>query len=219
MDIDPYALRIGAILFIFLVCSLALHEWGHAYVADRLGDDTPRNEGRVTLNPLVHIDPIGTILIPLLGIFGMFGSLGVIGWAKPVYTNPANFKRGYFDQMLVTLAGPGMNVALATVGTVLAVVSGRFGLPVVGLFEQLVRLNVVLAVFNLLPIPPLDGSKFLIYLGAMREETYMRLSMFGGILLLVLINVPAFRSLLHTLIGYGFVPFQILAGALARLLG
>ncbi len=218
MDIDPYALRIGIIQFIVLVCSLTLHEWGHAYVADRLGDDTPRREGRVTLNPLPHIDPMGTILIPALGMFGMFGRLGIIGWAKPVYTNPSNFRRGYFDQALVTLAGPAMNVALATVGTICAVVAGRFSLPVVDLFQIVIELNVMLAVFNLLPIPPLDGSKFLIYLGAVREETYMRMSMFGGIVLLVLINIPVFRSLLGRLIEIGYVPFVLLAQVLARLI-
>lgn len=207
MDIDPYVLRIGAIRFIILVCSLVLHEWGHAYAADRLGDDTPRREGRVTLNPLAHIDIIGTIIIPLLGAAGFFGSFAMIGWAKPVYTNPANFRRGYLDQSIVTIAGPAMNILLALFGTIGVVISGRLGWPTVDLFGMVLTLNVALTVFNLLPIPPLDGSKFLIYWGGMREETYVRVAMYGSFALLLLINVPVFRDLVMRLILWGHIPF------------
>ena len=125
MDLDLNALREGAIFFIVVIASLALHEWGHAAMADRLGDDTPRNEGRVTLNPLVHIDLIGTILIPLLGALGFFGSFNMIGWAKPVYTNPANLRRGHFDQSLVTAAGPGVNFLLALGATLAAALASH----------------------------------------------------------------------------------------------
>jgi Zn-dependent protease len=207
MDIDPYVLKIGAIRFIIVVCSLALHEWGHAYVADRLGDPTPRNEGRVTLNPMAHIDIIGTIVIPLMGALGMFGKFAMIGWAKPVYTNPSYFRRGYFDQALVTLAGPGMNIALAIAGTAGAIICARLGLPVARLFGYVIEINVALAVFNMLPIPPLDGSKFLMYLGAMSEETYMRISMFGSFLLLILINIPACRMFMGLLMDRALIPF------------
>src|SRR4051794_38474467 len=113
MDLDLEMLRQGLLRVLVLICSLALHEWGHAFVADRLGDDTPRSQGRVTLNPLAHIDWIGTVLIPLLGVLGFFGGLAGIGWAKPVYTNPSNFRRGMSDQALVTIAGPAVNFLLA----------------------------------------------------------------------------------------------------------
>lgn len=215
MDIDPYALKMGAIKLIILVCSLALHEWGHAYVADKLGDDTPRREGRVTLNPLAHIDLIGTILIPAMGIMGMFGNFALIGWAKPVYTNPANFRHGYRDQALVTLAGPGMNVVLALLGTFGAIIAARANLRVVELFEFIIGMNISLAVFNMLPIPPLDGSKFLLYFGAIKEETYVRISMFGGILLLLLINIPVFRDLVMSIIKVAQIPFILLLQAFA----
>ena len=115
--------REGLIFFIILVCSLSLHEWGHAIVADMLGDDTPRSQGRVTTNPLAHIDPIGTLLFPLLGAFGFFGKLAMIGWAKPIYTNPSNFKRGRVDQAWVTLAGPGVNLFLALIAVIAAAVA------------------------------------------------------------------------------------------------
>ena len=80
-------LREALIYLIVIVASLALHEWGHAFTADRLGDPTPHSQGRVTLNPLVHIDLLGTIIIPFLGALGFFGGFGLIGWAKPVWTN------------------------------------------------------------------------------------------------------------------------------------
>src|ERR1044071_2878675 len=123
MDIDMGALRDGVLRFIILVLSLSLHEWGHAIVADKLGDDTPRAQGRVTLYPMAHIDWIGTILIPAMSALGFFGGFSMIGWAKPVYTNPANFRRGMFDQALVTIAGPGVNFTLALLGTFAAAIA------------------------------------------------------------------------------------------------
>lgn len=210
MDLDIEQLRQGLIAFLIVVSSLALHEWGHAAMADRLGDPTPRNEGRVTLNPLAHIDWIGTILIPLLGVLGFFGGFAMIGWAKPVYTNPSYFRRGYFDQALVTIAGPGMNFALAVVFTVFAALTERFLPGVTELCFTVVTINVALMVFNLLPIPPLDGSKFLMYWFGMSEEAYNRFSAMGGLILLVCINIPAFRQLLGNLISGALIPFIFL---------
>lgn len=214
MDIDPGAFRDGAISFIIVVCSLALHEWGHAVVADRLGDDTPRREGRVTLNPFAHIDPIGTIVLPLMQVMGFFGGFAMIGWAKPVYTNPSNFRRGYFDQALVTLAGPGVNVALALVATVAAAVAIRVAPGTFPLFEKMLVINIALFVFNMLPIPPLDGSKFLIYWFGMAETTYVRVSTFGSLFLLLLINLPVFRNVVGRLIEFVAIPFLLLLRAL-----
>jgi Zn-dependent protease len=210
MDIDPAALRIGAIQFIIVVCSLALHEWGHAVVADKLGDDTPRREGRVTLNPLAHIDPIGTIVIPLLGALGFFGGFAMIGWAKPVYIDPSSFRRGQFDQALVTLAGPGMNLALALLATLAAAVCAHVARPAVELFSWAISINVALFVFNMLPVPPLDGSKFYMYWFGMSEDTYVRISTFGSFGLLLLINVEAFRDLIGLVINFATTPFVLL---------
>src|SRR4051812_12007224 len=126
MDIDMGALREGVLSFIVLVLSLSLNEWGHAIVADTLGDDTPRSQGRVTLYPMAHIDWIGTILIPAMSALGFFGGFAMIGWAKPVYTNPANFRRGMFDEALVTIAGPGVNLFLAFLGTLGAAAAVHF---------------------------------------------------------------------------------------------
>jgi Zn-dependent protease len=214
MDLDPAALREAALYLIILVCSLALHEWGHAFVADKLGDDTPRSQGRVTLNPLAHIDLFGTILIPALGLLGFFGHFSLIGWAKPVYTNPSNFRRGQFDQALVTIAGPGINLSLALIATLGAAVCHHLQPSVTPLFFMILEVNVALFVFNLLPIPPLDGSKFLMYWGGMSEETYVGISRWSGFLLLVLLNLSGFRVLLGELIAWGSFPFELLYGAL-----
>jgi Zn-dependent protease len=214
MEIDPAALRDGVLKFIVLVLSLTAHEWGHAIIADKLGDDTPRSQGRVTLYPMAHIDLIGTILIPALGALGFFGSFAMIGWAKPVYVNTANFRRGHFDEALVTLAGPGVNVFLALLATFGMIGAMHLQSPQLGEFCRMVlTLNVALAVFNMLPIPPLDGSKFLMYLFGMSVETYMRIAMYGSFVLLVLINIPAFRQFVGMLIGLGLVPFRMILTA------
>src|SRR6202789_370979 len=117
----------GLIQYLMLVALLTFHEFGHAWTAWKCGDDTARLQGRVSLNPLVHIDPIGTVLLPLLMIF-MPGSIGrvMIGWAKPVPVNPYNLHRKNVDDVLVTMAGPGMNLLLA----VLLVAAARAGLAI-----------------------------------------------------------------------------------------
>jgi Zn-dependent protease len=211
MEMDMYTVREVVLRLIIVVLSLTLHEWGHAIVADKLGDPTPRSEGRVTLYPMAHLDWIGTVLFPLLGAIGFFGSFAMLGWAKPVYTNPSNFRRGHFDQALVTLAGPGVNFALALIGTVAAAIFVRLQIqPAADFCVLLISVNVGLFVFNLLPIPPLDGSKFLMYWFGMTEDLYYRLSTFGGFFLLLLINIPAFRKMLGMLIAIAARPFESL---------
>lgn len=196
-------------LFIAII-SFTVHEWGHAKMADRLGDDTPRLQGRVTLNPGVHIDLLGTIIIPLLSALGFFGRLGIIGWAKPVMTNPNNFRNRTADQAWVTIAGPAMNIVLAVFATVAAAASSRFLPSLVDLFEQVIRLNVLLLVFNLLPIPPLDGSKFLMYWFGMSEEAYLRFAQWGGFLLLLLVNLHPFQQLLVRMMNAAIIPLEML---------
>lgn len=213
-NFDPGALRVVLLELVMLIISFTLHEWGHAAMADHLGDDTPRSQGRVTLDPLAHIDLIGTIILPLLSALGFFGRLGVIGWAKPVMTNPANL-RGKHDRALVTIAGPAMNVLLALIGVLLAAAAHHSSVErLVPWMLTFMELNVLLVIFNLLPIPPLDGSKFLMYWFGLSEEVYMRLSQVGGIILLVLVNIPAFQGVLLLLRDIAMRPFILLYSVL-----
>lgn len=135
------------------------HEWAHAWVADRLGDDTPRREGRLTLNPLAHVDWIGTVILP--AVTSLMGG-GFLGWGKPVPTNPAQLRGGWNGLATVALAGPASNVILAVLlaGVGRALASSQ--IRVAELALQGVVLSLYLAVFNLLPVPPLDGSKLLL---------------------------------------------------------
>ena len=129
--------------FIALIVAITIHEFSHAFVADQLGDPTPRSYGRVSLNPLAHLDPLGTVMMLLVHF----------GWGKPVPIDPYNFAHPKRDEILVAIAGPGSNLILAII---LSIFWHFFPSQLVIIF---VSINVALAVFNLLPIPPLDGSK------------------------------------------------------------
>jgi Zn-dependent protease len=200
-------LRQGGILFIILLASLTIHEWAHAWTADKLGDPTPASEGRVTLNPASHLDWLGSLIIPALNIFLLSG-FSLIGWGKPVMVNPSYFRRRVRDHLLTVLAGPASNLVLALV----AAIAYRL-FPAAGeIFLNLLFVNVSLAVFNLLPLPPLDGGWLLKYATGMRDETFIRVGFMMGFILLILINVPQFRQLLGFLIGSALIPFRAIAG-------
>ena len=155
------------IAFIVLLFSLTFHELAHAWTADRLGDPTARLLGRVSFNPIVHADPIGTVLFPRLALVG---GIPVIGWAKPVPVNVGRLRRRHRDFVIVAAAGPASNLVLAVSAALLLavvpvspVVLGEPNVtaPIASLLSLAVRLNILLAVFNMLPIPPLDGGNVL----------------------------------------------------------
>jgi Zn-dependent protease len=190
----------GLIYYIGLIVLLTLHEFGHAWTAWRCGDDTAKLQGRVSLNPLVHIDPVGTVLLPLIMIFAS-PSVGrfLVGWAKPVPVNPYNLGHPRRDDILVTMAGPGMNLLLAVVLVGLA----RVGILVhsddmAGLCIQWAELSLMLCFFNLIPIPPLDGSHVMRNVTNMSYETYNQLSRFGFIVVIIVLQIPLVRQVLGT---------------------
>lgn len=203
MDFSPEHLRWSLLQLILLVVSIGLHEFGHAWVADLRGDPLPRLQGRVTLNPLAHADPIGTLLIPGIMIFFNPG-FGLIGWGKPVQISLPNPATRRMDDILITMAGPTMNLVLclvlAFVGVVMDVSWANSASHNLGKFLVLgMLMNVGLLCFNLIPIPPLDGSRVLYRLGVYSLEFFTMLSRYSFIILIILINLPGFGHMIGVL--------------------
>lgn len=213
---DPLIVAGGLIVLLF---SVIFHEVMHGLAALRFGDRTAKNAGRLTLNPLPHIDPIGTILVPftlliLPMILGGFGGF-VFGWAKPVPVNPLNFSNLRRGELVVSSAGILGNVFLALVAGILIKVLTLFGAPIalIYILDFGVVINLSLAVFNLLPIPPLDGSKIVMSLLPYQQaKTYAQLEQYGPILLMMLLIFPSARVFLHSIIDGGVTLLRLLMG-------
>jgi Zn-dependent protease len=208
----------GLIFYLGLVILLTFHEFAHAWTAWKLGDDTARLQGRLSLNPIVHIDPIGTVALPLLMIF-LSPSIGrfLIGWAKPVPFNPANLRNRWRDEMLIAMAGPAMNIILAVALVAFARVAVMFGSDeMVELFLRMAGLSLMLCFFNLIPIPPLDGSHVMRNLSGMSYETYMNLCRFGFIGIIIVINLPFVREILGFVTGSTLLIIASLFGSSMR---
>jgi Zn-dependent protease len=220
---DPRQVVLKGIQFVALLLALCVHEFTHAALARLLGDHTAEDEGRLTLSPLAHADPIGTLLVPLLGVFT---ALPLIGWAKPVPVNAANFRRGWFGrgQVLVAAGGPVSNLVQAAgwlgVHAVLSrtmTLQEAYGTPLqfLALFvEASFFINVLLAAFNLIPVPPLDGSHVASW-GLPRSvaEKYDAVMERWGLLVFLLMLLP----IVHGTSLVGFVLGPVLAGASAVL--
>jgi Zn-dependent protease len=159
----PPSLPVLIVLFALLIISLSVHEAAHASAPDRLGDPTARMLGRLTLNPIAHIDVIGTIVFPLLAMLNP--GVPILGWAKPVPVNPRNLRHPRRDFALVAAAGPASNLVMATIVAVaFHLMDAQLGYGEISVRSILVRfivLNVSLAVFNIIPVPPLDGGNIL----------------------------------------------------------
>jgi Zn-dependent protease len=174
-----------------LILALSFHEFAHAYVAYKLGDDTPYLQGRVTLNPLAHLDPIGTLLLLVAGF----------GWGKPVITNPYNLQNYKRDVALISFAGPAVNFLLAIFSSILLnVVFTQFG-PISSFLSLFAYFNILLGVFNLLPIAPLDGFK--VVMGVLPDSLvpqWMQLERFGLFILLGLLLTDAIPVIISPVI-------------------
>jgi Zn-dependent protease len=189
MHFDPARVFFDLVAFLF---AISLHEAAHAWTAARCGDPTAKMLGRITLNPLRHIDPFGSILVPIIG---MLSGIGFIGWARPTPVEPRNFRRPVADDILVSLAGPASNVLLVLIFGFMLKLYMKFEHPaqldarLEPLFYLLltsVTINVVLAIFNLIPVPPLDGSHVIRhFLNGSALETYDRVGTYGLMLLFI----------------------------------
>lgn len=212
-DIDPGLVALQFVVFFF---SLSFHEMAHAWAADRLGDSTARLQGRLSLNPMVHLDLFGTIILPLMAVFT---GLTIIGWAVPVPVDTRNLRRPRRDHALIATAGPASNVLLALIAAavlrltgggswLLSVAGPATGEALLQLLLMFVLINLLLAVFNLIPVPPLDGSWVLSnLLPPELSRRYDALRPYGILLLYIVILSPLWRSVIAPVVhgAYGLL--------------
>jgi Zn-dependent protease len=217
--LQPGSFVIAVFEFVLLIFSLSVHECAHAWMASRLGDQTARLQGRVTLNPMYHVDPFGTLLFPALMIFGPLlsgGAMGgfLFGWAKPTPVITRNFKKIVRDDTLTTLAGPVSNLFLAFLGflglAMIILVQGHLptgqsmgtNVEALGILCELaINVNLALFFFNLLPLPPLDGSRILRhFLPYNALNAYDKMGMLSFVLMIFL-GGPIVRFLMGPTLG------------------
>lgn len=202
------------IFMVVLLLAISAHEAGHAWMSLKFGDDTAQKLGRVTLNPVSHTDPIGTLLIPIVAFIfgavgGALGSIPLIGWGKPTPVDPGKWTNYKWGNVMVSVAGVLANIILMIIGIILAKIMMTQGFAPVEFFQKsinplvifvgdLMLLNLSLAVFNLLPFPPLDGSKILqTFMPESAEPIFTMLEQFGFLILMLFIYVGLFGFIIR----------------------
>ena len=201
MDLAPEQIRWIITYVLVLVASVTFHEFGHAYVADRLGDDTPSRQGRVTLNPMAHADPIGTLLLPLISAYYAVsgGGYGGFGWGRPVQTNPVRYSRRFSmdtSQVFVALAGPSMNIVLAVLIALVHLVLYSQQLisrtsDIHYFLRMAVAMNFTLFFFNLVPVPPLDGGWVARrFVPTRHRDAYEGVATYGPFIIMAVVMIP-----------------------------
>ena len=213
---DSKALYDGLIAYLCFLPLLTFHEFAHAWTAWKLGDDTAHSQGRVTVNPISHMEVVGTVILPMLAIFltaaGSGAASFIIGWGRPVPVIKSRLGNPRRDDTLVALAGPAMNLVLAVVVLAVAKVGFIAGTEsIVKVASLMARLSLVLCFFNLLPIPPLDGSHAIKNWIRMSDETYLRLCQYGFLAVIIAIQIPVVRNLV---VGATAFSFSIIARSL-----
>jgi Zn-dependent protease len=218
--LTPETLRAGLIFYFLLFAVLILRAFAQAWLADRLGDPTPRNDGRVTLYPPPHVDLLGTVVLPLICIFYLQPRLAQISfflaWTKPVPTNPHNFAHPRRGELFTQFAGCGTCILVALLS---AVVGGLiFGVAPrsVEISMTLIGICAMLIVLDLLPIPPLPGGVLLRHWGIISEEAFWSISRWSGIALLIAFNVPPVRYFIGTCVVFVASPFLMLLRSIAQ---
>lgn len=194
-------------ILIFLP-AVTIHEFAHGWMADKLGDSTARDSGRLTLNPLAHIDPLGTVILPAMLI--LTGSRLIFGWAKPVPVNFANLRNPRRDMVWVGLAGPAANILLA-IGVALIIRSGLVSPGLLNLLLMIILINLILAVFNLIPIPPLDGSRVLAgFLSPEQFYAYSKIEPYGFFIIIAFLWMGLLGRVLQPIV---YFLLKVLIGA------
>jgi Zn-dependent protease len=220
LGITPEALRSGLIFYFLLFAVLILRAFAQAWVADRLGDPTPRSEERVTLYPPAHVDLLGTVVLPLICIFYLQPRLTEIGfflaWAKPVPSNPSYFKNPRQGELFTQFAGFGMCVAIALLAAVIGGLAFRLEPRSIEISVSLIGMATMLMMLDLLPIPPLPGGMLLRYGGILSEEAFYNISRWGGLVLMIAFQLSPVRSAIGWTVSLLAAPFLFLLQLLAR---
>src|SRR5687768_14446872 len=218
-DLTAQELRAGLIFYFLLFAVLILRAFAQAWLADRLGDPTPRSDGRVTLYPPPHIDLLGTVVLPLICIFYLQPQLAQINfflaWTKPVPTNPSNFTNPGRGEIFTRFAGCAMCIVIATLSAVIGGLVVQSEPRSMDISYTLIGICAMLMVLDLLPIPPLPGGMLLRHWGVISEEAFWSISRWSGILLLVAFNVPPVRVVIGACVAIVASPFVLLLEAIA----